>query len=96
MMIVTTIYNLSLKNHISITKETSKNTSFLQLNSLTREEKATYYCASEETAVQVKIRTSLQRTLNQQGALRPDQTQELYISDQGKKAWFSLSLFITS
>lgn len=86
MMTVTSIYNLSLKNHISITRETSKNASFLQLNSLTREEKAIYYCASEETAVQVKIRNSLHRTLNQQGALRSDQSQELYISEQGKKA----------
>uniref|UniRef100_A0A8C8T1L2 Ig-like domain-containing protein n=1 Tax=Peromyscus maniculatus bairdii TaxID=230844 RepID=A0A8C8T1L2_PERMB len=40
-----TSYNPSFKSHISITRETSKNQFFLQLNSVTTEDTATYYCA---------------------------------------------------
>uniref|UniRef100_M0R5K1 Ig-like domain-containing protein n=1 Tax=Rattus norvegicus TaxID=10116 RepID=M0R5K1_RAT len=42
-----TFYNPSLKSPISITRETSKNQFFLQLNSVTTEDTAMYYCAGD-------------------------------------------------
>ncbi|ERE73222.1 ig heavy chain V-II region COR-like protein [Cricetulus griseus] len=39
------VYNPSMRSPISITRETSKNQFFLQLNSVTTEDTATYYCA---------------------------------------------------
>ena len=42
-----TFYNPSLQSPISITRETSKNQFFLQLNSVTTEDTAMYYCAGD-------------------------------------------------
>ena len=40
-----TYYNPSFQSRISVTRDTSKNQFFLQLNSVTTEDTATYYCA---------------------------------------------------
>nr|1C12_B Chain B, PROTEIN (ANTIBODY FRAGMENT FAB) [Mus musculus] len=44
-----TSYSPSLKSRISLTRDTSKNQFFLQLNSVTTEDTATYYCVTSLT-----------------------------------------------
>jgi immunoglobulin heavy chain len=60
-----TFYNPSLQSPISITRETSKNQFFLQLNSVTTEDTAMYYCAgdrhNEKIPMSTHTQTSLQR-----------------------------------
>uniref|UniRef100_A0A8C8TVI3 Ig-like domain-containing protein n=1 Tax=Peromyscus maniculatus bairdii TaxID=230844 RepID=A0A8C8TVI3_PERMB len=67
-----TYYNPSLQSRISITRETSKNQFFLQLNSVTTEDTATYYCARHtvrELQHEPRHKPPCRGALGQQGAM---------------------------
>ncbi|EGW12060.1 Ig heavy chain V region M315 [Cricetulus griseus] len=73
------VYNPSMRSPISITRETSKNQFFLQLNSVTTEDTATYYCARHTVRGlqhEPRHKPPCRGALSQQGALRPKEAQE--------------------
>ncbi|EGW14698.1 Ig heavy chain V region M315 [Cricetulus griseus] len=76
------VYNPSMRSRISITRDTAKNQFFLQLNSVTTEDTATYYCAGDTVRGlqhEPRHKPPYRGALSQQGELRLKQAQELIL-----------------
>ncbi|EGW13745.1 Ig heavy chain V region M315 [Cricetulus griseus] len=79
-------YNPCVKSRISITRDTAKNQFFLQLNSVTTEDTATYYCVRDTVRGlqhEPRQKPPCRGALGQQGALSPKEAQELLVFRTG-------------
>jgi hypothetical protein len=90
-------YSLSLKSHISISREKSKNQFSLQLSSVTTEDRAVYYCA-RGTVRGLQTPTSLQVHSGSAGGaqLTPSTASVPMLGADAHGLFFLKSWFLTS
>jgi hypothetical protein len=85
----------SLKNHMSISRDTSKNQLSLHLSSVTTEETAMYYCARDMKSV----RTQTQTCSSEQEAWPAKDAPESHTRSRCRWYWlrtsFGLSIFLS-
>ncbi|EGW14693.1 Ig heavy chain V region M315 [Cricetulus griseus] len=96
-----TNYNPSLKSRISITRDTAKNQFFLQLNSVTTEDTATYYCARHtrlsSCSCEKKVTDMATPTVHRGRELQGSQAAEVHIHTVGpREPHTSAGLWFTS